>query len=152
MRLTAFAVKKMRIWSLHPKYLDAKGLVALWRETLLAKHVLEGKTKGYKNHPQLNRFKKCKEPLSAINFYLAEVCKEAEAREYNFDRNKIDWKFKKAKIKVTSGQLEYEIKHLKRKLKTRDPQKFKELAKQKSFEAHPMFKLIEGGVEDWEVV
>jgi hypothetical protein len=47
----------MRIWSLHPKYLDAKGLVALWRESLLAKQALESKTKGYKNHPQLNRFK-----------------------------------------------------------------------------------------------
>ena len=50
----------MRIWSLHPRYLDAKGLVAVWRETLLAKHVLEGKTKGYKNHPQLNRFREVK--------------------------------------------------------------------------------------------
>jgi len=38
----------MRLWTIHPKYLDAKGLVALWRETLLAKHVLEGKTPGYK--------------------------------------------------------------------------------------------------------
>jgi len=60
----------MRIWSLHPKYLDTKGLVELWRETLLAKHVLEGKTKGYKNHPQLNRFKIYSKPLEAINFYL----------------------------------------------------------------------------------
>jgi hypothetical protein len=47
----------MRIWSIHPKYLDIKGLVALWREALLAKHVLEGRTKGYRNHPQLDRFK-----------------------------------------------------------------------------------------------
>jgi len=44
----------MRIWSLHPKYLDSKGMVALWREALLAKQVLLNKTKGYKNHPQLN--------------------------------------------------------------------------------------------------
>jgi hypothetical protein len=29
-----------RIWSLHPKYLDARGLVALWREGLLAQAVL----------------------------------------------------------------------------------------------------------------
>jgi hypothetical protein len=33
----------MRIWSLHPKYLDSKGLVALWRESLLAKNVLRDK-------------------------------------------------------------------------------------------------------------
>nr|WP_243687290.1 pyrimidine dimer DNA glycosylase/endonuclease V [Methanobacterium formicicum] len=47
----------MRLWSLHPKYLDVKGLVALWREGLLARAVLKGKTKGYTNHPQLIRFK-----------------------------------------------------------------------------------------------
>ncbi|MGH2666461.1 pyrimidine dimer DNA glycosylase/endonuclease V [Flavobacterium sp.] len=67
----------MRIWSLHPKYLDTKALVALWRETLLAKHVLEGKTKGYKNHPQLNRFKEAKYPIDSINQYLSEVYFEA---------------------------------------------------------------------------
>lgn len=43
----------MRLWSLHPQYLDAKGLVALWREGLLAQAVLAGQTRGYKRHPQL---------------------------------------------------------------------------------------------------
>src|SRR6187549_2912202 len=98
----------MRIWSLHPKYLDTKGLVALWRETLLAKHVLEGKTKGYKNHPQLNRFKTTKAPLDSINQYLSEVYTEASRREFNFDKNKINWNFKKIKLSVTKGQLSYE--------------------------------------------
>ena len=46
----------MRLWSLHPKYLDIKGLVACWREGLLARKVLLDQTKGYKNHPQLIRF------------------------------------------------------------------------------------------------
>lgn len=32
----------MRLWSLHPSYLDAVGLVALWREGLLARKVLQG--------------------------------------------------------------------------------------------------------------
>jgi hypothetical protein len=36
----------MRLWSLHLKYLDAKGLVAVWG--LLAKKVSKEKTKGYK--------------------------------------------------------------------------------------------------------
>src|SRR5580765_3188700 len=110
----------MRIWSLHPKYLDTKGLVALWRETLLAKHVLEGKTRGYKNHPQLARFKKSKKPLETINQYLAGVFVEASSRNYNFDKTKIDWNFKSAKLKVTSGQVDYEIKHLLNKLSQRD--------------------------------
>jgi len=67
----------MRLWSLHPKYLDSKGLVALWRETLLAKHVLEGKTKGYRNHPQLDRFKLSEDPLAAINYYLQMIYEES---------------------------------------------------------------------------
>jgi hypothetical protein len=79
----------MRIWSLHPQYLDAKGLVALWRETLLAKHVLQGKTKGYKNHPQLIRFKKTKNPVDSIDHYLSYVLLEAQSRDYHFDASKI---------------------------------------------------------------
>src|ERR1700741_5318717 len=98
----------MRIWSIHPEYLDAKGLVALWRETLLAKHVLEGKTKGYKNHPQLNRFKKAVNPVDAIDQYLSEVYLEASNRKFNFNKNKINWNFKKSELPVTTGQVSYE--------------------------------------------
>ncbi|MEN6399799.1 MAG: pyrimidine dimer DNA glycosylase/endonuclease V, partial [Rectinema sp.] len=29
----------MRLWTLHPQYLDQKGLTAAWREGLLAKKV-----------------------------------------------------------------------------------------------------------------
>ena len=94
----------MRIWSLHPKYLDAKGLVALWRETLLAKNVLQGNTKGYKNHPQLFRFKSTVSPIDSINQYLAEVYEEALRRNYNFNRSKIDWQFTISKISVTTGR------------------------------------------------
>ena len=115
----------MRIWSLHPKYLDTKGLVALWRETLLAKQVLENKTKGYRNHPQLNRFKNHPQPLEAINYYLSIVFKEAEERGFKFSKEKIDWNFKATTIAVTKGQVEYEMKHLRKKLKQRDLFKLK---------------------------
>jgi hypothetical protein len=142
----------MRIWSLHPKHLDAKGLVALWRETLLAKHVLEGKTKGYKNHPQLNRFKKQKDPLVVINNYLLIIFKEASARGYNFDSKKFIVTSSKIKITVTRGQLDYEIEHLQSKLKKRDAKKFKENKLGKNYDVHPVFKLIEGGIEDWEIL
>lgn len=142
----------MRIWSLHPKYLDTKGLVALWRETLLAKHVLEGKTKGYKNHPQLDRFKKSKKPLDNINHYLAEIYKEASQRNYNFDKSKIDWGFTKNKLTVTSKQLAYECSHLLNKLQIRDTNKHKELKKMVTIETHPLFKLIEGEIEQWEIM
>src|ERR1051325_1135691 len=141
----------MRIWSLHPKYLDAKGLTALWRETLLAKHVLEGKTKGYKNHPQLNRFKKLKQPLHSINYYLFIVSEEAKTRGYNFDVSKIS-SFKRSKITVTTGQIEYEIKHLLTKLKTRDPKRFKQYKKLQSFDSHPIFRVKDGAIESWEII
>jgi hypothetical protein len=141
----------MRIWSVHPKYLDAKGLVALWRETLLAKHVLEGKTKGYKNHPQLNRFKKLKSPTDGINCYLASVYTEALNRGYNFSKEKINWGFKKCSIKVTQGQLDYEKAHLLNKLKVRDKQKYLEVNPLKKIEVHPFFKVVEGEIEDWEI-
>ena len=142
----------MRIWSLHPKHLDSKGLVALWREALLAKHVLEGKTKGYKNHPQLNRFKKLKNPVDAINQYLAVVYIEAVERGYNFNKQKINWKFKKWTLKVTSGQIANETSHLLNKLKIRDKIKYKEIKSLKTFETHPLFKLVEGAIEDWEII
>ena len=142
----------MRIWSIHPKHLDAKGLVALWRETLLAKHVLEGKTRGYKNHPQLIRFKNQKAPLTAINNYLLIIFEEASARGYNFDRNKFKAGTNKIKIKVTQKQLEYEIEHLQAKLRKRDLKKFKENKLAKNFEIHPLFKIIEGEIETWEIL
>ena len=142
----------MRIWSLHPKYLDAKGLVALWRETLLAQYVLEGKTKGYKNHPQLDRFKKSKYPVDAINHYLGFIYVEAKSRGYNFSAEKFDAKAKKVKLPVTDGQMEYEAKHLLKKLKTRDPALYKKIKTLDSFDPHPMFRVKEGEIEAWEIV
>src|ERR1044071_9919401 len=99
----------MRLWTVHPKYLDAQGLVALWREALLAQKVLEGKTKGYRHHPQLERFKGTRDPLRSLGAYLTEVVNEAERREYCFDRSKILKPAKTtARLNVTRGQLEYE--------------------------------------------
>lgn len=141
----------MRIWSLHPKYLDAKGLVALWRETLLAKHVLQGKTKGYKNHPQLNRFKKTTNPVDSIDHYLSYVLQEARSRDYNFDASKIASSFKRSKLSITEGQMDHETKHLLKKLKIRDPEKFKQLRSIPSPEPHPMFRVKKGEIESWEM-
>lgn len=141
----------MRIWSLHPKYLDAKGLVALWRETLLAQNVLLGKTKGYKNHPQLDRFKQHKDPVAAIGNYLSAVVKEAERREYNFNSSKI-YNIGNClkKIPVTQGQIEYEWEHLLSKLKKRDNEKWQEIKKEKNILPHPLFTTIPGEIENWE--
>jgi hypothetical protein len=142
----------MRLWSLHPKYLDTKGLVALWREALLAKRVLEGRTVGYIHHPQLNRFKQAKNPVECINQYLSDVVQEATIRGYNFNSDKIDWGFKPTKLNLTIGQLRYETTHLLSKLQIRDINLYNELNTKTEFEPHPLFILIEGDIEGWEIV
>lgn len=142
----------MRIWSLHPKYLDTKGLVALWRETLLAKHVLEGKTKGYRNHPQLDRFKQTDKPIDRINQYLAAVYNEALTRSYKFDKEKINWNFEPSIMFVTTGQMKYETAHLLNKLKLRDKEKFDKLSNLKKIDQHPLFKIVKGDIEKWEII
>ncbi len=142
----------MRIWSLHPQHLDAKGLVALWRETLLAQKVLCGETKGYRNHPQLTRFKNHPEPLAAIAAYLLAVQHEAERRGYHFDASKILQAGSKIKIPVTDGQVAYELAHLQAKLKVRDPAAYARLSHVAQPTIHPLFKMISGEIEEWEVV
>lgn len=143
----------MRLWSIHPKYLDQLGLVALWREGLLAKKVLENKTKGYKNHPQLTRFKNSEKPLSYINLYLHIICDEAASRGYSFDRKKLGRRISiEQKITVKSGQIEYEWKHLLKKLSSRSPDDYKSNKDIKRPSLHPLFKRVKGGIEDWEVL
>lgn len=126
--------------------------MALWRETLLAKNVLAGNTKGYKNHPQLKRFKNTENPLDAINQYLSEVHAEATRRNYNFDQKKVNWNFKSTILKVTQGQMEYEKNHLLKKLQTRDPKKFEEIKASDTFSAHALFRVEEGEIEEWEII
>lgn len=143
----------MRLWSLSPKYLDCQGLLAVWREGLLAKNVLAGKTKGYKNHPQLDRFKKSGDALAYIDSYLFGIYQEAEARGYKFSVEKIkNLKILNKKIKVSSGQIEYEFSHLLNKLKIRDPKRYKEIKNIKQPEIHSLFKIIKGDIESWEKV
>lgn len=147
----------MRLWSLHPSYLDVKGLLALWREGLLAQKVLEGLTKGYTRHPQLVRFRASGHPARYIALYLAEVADEADRRGYHFAREKIH-RFEGdtspgaagaslsqaaapaspaaaspadapafEPIPVTEGQLRYEMALLRSKLSARDPSRLSAL-------------------------
>lgn len=140
----------MRIWSIHPRYLDAKGIVALWRETLLAKNVLLGNTKGYKNHPQLDRFKEYSETVPAINKYLEIVYEESLARGYHFDVTKFEASARSYQIPVTQGQVDYEMQHLLSKLKVRDPNRYEQVLQEKRVEVHPLFTVVEGDIEPWE--
>jgi hypothetical protein len=140
----------MRLWSIHPKYLDSKGLVALWRETLLARKVLAGRTSGYAHHPQLLRFQQQRKPVALIDAYLLSVYREAVARGYSFDRRKIGRPLKGKRIPITSGQIAYEFEHLKKKLHNRDRKEYIEMRDIASPLSHPLFLIKPGKVEEWE--
>ncbi len=142
----------MRLWSLHPKFLDRQGLLAVWREGLLAQRVLQEKTKGYRNHPQLQRFREQKDPLAAISAYLIGIHAESVIRGYRFDRRKIASPKKALKIKVSAGQTDYEFKHLLKKLGQRKQKKYLTVGPEKRIQLHPLFKKILGPVESWERV
>lgn len=149
----------MRLWSIHPSYLDRQGLLAVWREGLLALKVLEGKTKGYKNHPQLDRFKNTKDPIQHIKNYLYYIWKEADNRGYKFNHKKINlefenWYLRYENITITKGQLKYEFNHLQRKLHARNYKKYRnnniKIRTKHFYQAHPIFTVIAGGLEKWE--
>ena len=137
----------VRLWSIHPSYLDVKGLVAVWREGLLAQAVLAGRTRGYTHHPQLIRFRARR---YAIATYLHSIADEAEDRGYAFDRSRIDLPRRRVLLVVTTGQLAYEWDHLKRKLRDRSPAYYR-MVRERDPLPHPCFKVVPGPVADWEV-
>ncbi|WME24223.1 pyrimidine dimer DNA glycosylase/endonuclease V [Brachybacterium sp. GU-2] len=166
----------MRLWSLHPRHLDRQGLTGCWRETLLAQAVLAGRTRGYRSHPQLERFRAQAEPLAAIGEYLEVLAEEALARGYRFDRSRIDHRPAGAvgdgadageaspgapadgdrhvpdvpRIRVTSGQLDLEWRHLLHKLEERSPERWERASALEGPTAHPLFEVVPGPVESWE--
>jgi hypothetical protein len=140
----------VRIWSLHPSYLDGKGLVAAWREGLLARAVLRGATRGYRHHPQLDRFRASPAPVSAINYYLGVLASEATARGYRFDRSRIGPVRSRFLIDVTRGQIAFELDHLHAKVQRRAPGELERLPTKSTGRPHPLFVVREGAVEPWE--
>ena len=143
-------VFSMRLWTLHPRYLDGKGLVALWREGLLAQAVLLGKTKGYTHHPQLIRFNDQHSPVASIATYLSAVYSESVRRGYRFDTTRIQAGRTRKRIPETRGQLLYEWQHFKSKLQKRSPGHFVEIGHIGEPDSHPLFEIIPGDVSAWE--
>lgn len=139
----------MRLWTLHPCHLDQRGLSTLWREALLARAVLRGRTRGYRTHPQLTRFRRHPDPVAAINTYLAAVHDEAHRRGYHFDGRKLPGPRTALPIPVTRGQVRFEWSQLLRKLRARAPHVYR-LARRARPTVHPLFRLIPGPVADWE--
>jgi len=141
----------MRLWTLHPQYLDTKGLLAVWREALLAQKVLQNETVGYRNHPQLRRFRASMDPVAAIGVYLQGIYQEAIQRGYQFEQTKIVRKEFNHQIACTRGQLLYEWEHLRKKLRQRDVNRYLAMERMNEPEPHPLFYIVEGDVEDWEI-
>lgn len=140
----------MRLWTLHPKYLDRRGLVALWREGLLAQAVLRGRTEGYTGHPQLVRFHRSRTPAGCIAEYLRAVCEEGMRRGYAFDAGRIGRGGHCERLAVTRGQLDREWGHLLAKVERREPGWLGWLRRVRRVQPHPLFHVLPGGVEDWE--
>lgn len=140
----------MRLWTVHPKYLDALGLVALWREALLARTVLRGDTRGYRHHPQLTRFREQARPVECLNQYLAAVHAEACLRGYAFDPRKLGRAQPGLRITETTGQLAAEWAHLLSKLRQRAPERYQQLIRTHHPVAHPLFRMVRGRVRAWE--
>lgn len=138
----------MRLWSIDPKALDVKGLVSCWREGLGAQKVLDGQTVGYKNHPQLDRFREAGD--GAIGYYLETIWEEANSRGYNFDRSKIGKVDPKAKVKVNAGQLEYERGLLYSKISERRPQDLWRVVEYGRLAGKTMIVVDSNKVNDWE--
>ena len=142
----------MRLWTVHPRYLDVKGLTAVWREGLLARAVLLGKTRGYRNHPQLIRFRALADPVAGLDAYLAEVLAESRKRGYKYDGSKIDPSARCALMEETAGQLDYEWSHLLGKLAARAPDLHQSFAAIARPDPHPLFVIVDGPVREWEKV
>jgi len=140
----------MRLWTVHPKYLDGQGLTALWREALLAQAVLRGATRGYRAHPQLARFRESARPLGMISAYLREVLRESRRRGYRFDGRKILGRAASGRLATGRGQLTWEWKHLRRKLRARSPECFFRWRAVAVPRAHPLFRIVTGERESWE--
>ena len=141
----------MRLWTIHPRHLDAAGLVALWREALLAQAVLLDRTRGYTRHPQLERFRNADDPAAYIANYLRVVADEAKSRGYAFDSTRIVAPARAVRpIAETKGQLLYEWEHLGRKLERRSPKWYRDKIAGAPPTSHPLFRIVAGGVRNWE--
>lgn len=140
----------MRLWTLHPRYLDPPGLVALWREALLAQRVLLGATRGYRHHPQLDRFRQAGDPPASIAAFLLAVATEADERGYRFNRALVVAEPAGEQLEATTGQLLFEAQHLGTKLARRNPALLQRLPVTGTPAAHPLFSVVPGPLARWE--
>lgn len=136
---------------MHPRYFDRQALTACWREALLAQAVLASPGRGYTRHPQLERFRADPAPLEAVGAFLTGVADEADARGYRFDRSRILLPGSAVeRIALPRGQLDYEWSHLLSKLTVRSPLVAERWSALTTPDAHPIFRVVAGGIASWE--
>lgn len=145
----------MRLWSLDPLLLDRQGLIACWRESLLAQAVLRGRTRGYTQHPQLERFRAHPHPVTAVAAYLEGLYLESRSRGYRFDGGRIlggpaGHLSQAGHIAVTDGQLQLEWAHLQSKLAVRSPHLHTVEPPSEPVPTHPLFVATPGPPATWE--
>ena len=140
----------MRLWSIHPDLLDRAALVSGWREGLLAQKVLRGLTRGYRNHPQLERFRALPDPVAGVATWLHGLADAADARGYRFDRSRVVMPVGPQRLTLTDGQLDLEWRHLLAKVTAREPAWLERLDCPNTPRPHPIFDLVPGPVAEWE--
>ena len=140
----------MRLWSIHPRYLDPPGLGGLWREALLAQGIVIGRTTAYRNHPQARRVLEQPDPWGAIHDYLVGVWEEGDRRGYDYKRSRILPHAGSHPMTVPRGQLEYEAALLRLKLEARNPAYLDDLPRPECVPPHPSILVVEGGIAWWE--
>jgi hypothetical protein len=82
--------------------------------------------------------------------FLTGLAEEAQRRGYHFDTSKISGRKLRGQIPETSGQLLHEWAHLKAKLRTRAPEVYRNFKRVKMPDPHPLFRIVPGGVKEWE--
>ncbi|MDH5205720.1 MAG: pyrimidine dimer DNA glycosylase/endonuclease V, partial [Hylemonella sp.] len=112
--------------------------------------VLHGQTRGYRHHPQLDRFRNSDAPLAAMSLFLQAVQTEALSRGYAFDARKIHPVQESVQLPVTAGQMQFEWEHLLAKLQLRKPDLLRRWQSTGAPEAHPLFTVCPGDIEAWE--
>jgi hypothetical protein len=156
----------VRLWSIHPEYLDRMGLLGLWREALLAQQVLHGETENYKNHSHMQRFYALpkEDAMQYMSDYLFFVWQEGKLRGYKLNVNHIKDPRNGGSLSgsprklftVSSGQLALEYQILCMRTRNRDHKHF--LGLEDKYPSHrmwvpkpnPVFTLIHGRKEEWE--
>lgn len=152
-----------RLWSLHPGYLDQKGLGACWKEAKGAQTSLMNPDAGGQQHSALIRFRAHHDPVGAIGAYMRSLWVEAALRRnYRYNYKLIAQPNPPSEVyetnfamPVTKGQVQYEAEFLREKINKRDGLPRLYLPSPNTLEAirlHPLFYMVEGDVEDWERV